>query len=742
MKSFRQLLRQPIKFLAGLILMTVAAAILCVCVGQALAAKNTADVLDRRFTTVAIPAVSSSVNEDWIVVSDVMLPKDTRQWLEETAQSNSKVVKTVARHGIISAHIPELTPLNFTQSSYVPETIHDGVLVSASKAVFYNHRPRPEGVPYSCAMLVVTLGEIGAPVAQTQSVYHEIRSLDDFPSMGAYLDWYNNVAKETIIMGYTVSLAGTVTEVVSLQEGYRDPTGMTARLTMTAPTLEELEALDLQPGESYLVYGMDYYDEDWALRGELADARNMHPIQIDAFDPDRMHYLTEAERQRLSNLYPDAVAKYDGRVYLSQDQYDRVNAISLSLRMPVTMVNYEILRDENGILQEIRVKPDITYTDRDGETVVMSPEGYMTRYQIPTIARLEGTVDDFLKSEEGVLWQQALERDEINNHAFAVIGVEMLDYLADFAREESRITQGRDFTAEELRGGARVCILNEAVAAASGLEVGDTVTLNLYNGDMGLPYQTFRGDPVRHHGVVTPAADFYFDTTPIEETAEYTVVGFWRSKDTWVDVRLNEYGFNPNTVFVPKTSVTTPLEYSDGILFTTVVLYNGRQEEFSNLVAQSDLKYRFAYYDQGYSVIAGNFHNYEALAQQVLAVGASVYAVILLLFLLLFPGTQRKTAEIMESLGEPRGKRFTHVILSAMGIAAPATALGGGVGMLLWQSVLDALQESAETAVALQLDSSTLLLLALTQFVFTMVLTAIVAAWVTAPRGMSKRRSK
>ena len=34
MKSFRQLLRQPIKLIAGLILMTVAAAIACVCVGQ------------------------------------------------------------------------------------------------------------------------------------------------------------------------------------------------------------------------------------------------------------------------------------------------------------------------------------------------------------------------------------------------------------------------------------------------------------------------------------------------------------------------------------------------------------------------------------------------------------------------------------------------------------------------------------------------------------------------------------
>lgn len=149
-----------------------------------------------------------------------------------------------------------------------------------------------------------------------------------------------------------------------------------------------------------------------------------------------------------------------------------------------------------------------------------------------------------------------------------------------------------------------------------------------------------------------------------------------------------------------------------------------------------------AFYDQGYSEIAANFRNYEALAQQILAVGASVYAVILLLFLLLFPGTQGKAVVIMESLGVTREERFAHVMLSSIGITAPATVLGGGVGMLLWQSVLDSLQESAETAVALQLDSNALLLLALAQFVFTMVLTAIIAAWVTAPGGMSKWRSK
>lgn len=742
MNTVKQMIRQPIKFTAGLILMTVAAAILCICVGQALAAKNTADTLDQRFTTVALPAgIHRLEGENY--TDSVLLAEGTRDWLEETAKAGSKVIKTVAEHGIISAYIPELTPLNYTQSSYIAENFSGG------NFLYHFYRPEPDGMPYSCAMLVVTLDAVSEPVADTRVFRKEWRSYEEFPSLEAYWEWQETVEAETVTAGYTVSLVGTVTEVVSLQEGYRDPSGMIARLSITVPTLEELEALELVPGRQYLVYGMDYFDEDWALRGYLADERHRYPRQIDAFDLSKLRYLTEEEKYyknkgttiytRVEAYYNEVVAFYDGSIELTQREVDQINAISMTLNVPVPSIDCRAIRDEAGNLLEVKIYTDVTYTDRNGETVTMPQEEYTDRYRIPTIARLEGSVEDFLQSEEGVLWQQALNRDAINNHAFAVIGVDKLEYLADFAREESRITQGRDFSAEELSSGAKVCILHEQVAAASGLEVGATITLNLYHGDLGLPYQEFRTEQV---GILTPAADFYFDTTPILETTEYTIVGTYRSRDVWVDVAENEYGFSPNTIFVPKSSVSTPLEYPDGILFTTVVLRNGKQEEFRLMAAEAGYKNTFIFYDQGYSTIASNFHNYEALAQQVLIVGASVYAVILLLFLLLFPGTQSKAVATMESLGVPIGKRFAHVMLSSIVFVAPATVLGGAIGMLLWQSVINALKASAETAVSLQLGMGTLLLIALAQFVFAMALTAIIATWVTAPKSLAERRSK
>ena len=758
MKSFRQVLRQPIKFIAGLILMTVAAAILCICVGQALAARNTAKELDDQFTTVAVPVQKNlrTIIIDGIlqdtensVASEANYDENALRWLEETAGANPDVVKTIAKHGILSAHIPELTPLNYTQSDYIPDNFGSGYFWLYDYTPYASRGYAPTGIPYSCAMLVVTLDEIGEPVPEIRTFHKEYKAYDDFSDLQGFFEWQKTADAETAIAGYTVSLAGAVTEVVSLQEGYRDPTGMIARLSMTVPTLEALEALELEAGGKYLVYGMDYYDEDWALRGYLADDRHLYPKQIDAFDFGKLRYLTQKERyyknedstvNDLVEAYNnEVVAFYDGSIELTQREVDQMNAISMTLSVPVQTLKYKAIRDESGQLLEIKVIPDITYRNRDGETVAVPMEEYTELYQIPTIARLEGCVDEFLQSEAGALWRDAIDRDEINNHAFPVIGVDKLEYLVDFAREESRITQGRDFTVEELNGGARVCIIHEQVAAASGLEVGDKITLNLYNGDAGLPYQEERLDK---YGDLTPFADFYFHTTPIAETAEYTIVGTYRSPDLWTDVGENEYGLSPNTVIVPKSSVGTGLEYSNGILFNTVVLQNGKQEDFADLAAETEYRGQFTYHDQGYSDIAGNFHNYDALARQVLTVGAAVYTVILLLFLLLFPGTQGKAVMTMESLGATRANRFVHVMQSAAIVVGPATVLGGGIGMLLWQSVLDALQASAETTVALQLETSTLLLIALAQFALAMVFTAIIAAWVTAPKSLAKRRAK
>ncbi len=731
MNTFRQLLRQPLKTVTGIILMTVAAAVLCVCVGQSFAAKSTAQSLNNRFTTIAIPAGLQRV-EEMAITPSVTLPEDLRLWLEDTAAAHPDILKGIMKQGILSAYIPELTPLNYTQGKYIA-----GEFTSGNFA-FHFFEPAPYGTPYSCAMFVITLEEVSAPMANTKTytVEKELRE-SDFSSYTDYQDYLQNLEKESVTIGYTIQFSGTITEVLSLQKGFRDPTGMIARLCVTVPTLDQIEKWNLVPGRQYLVYGTDYYDEDWALRGLLAHEDYQTPTQIDSFDMSRLKILTEEERNAF-NSFPAPYARY-GSLLLTRTQYEQVNAISMTLAMPVSVLQYEEVRDEEGNLLALREIPTIRYTDLNREEITVDSSDYIQRYTIPTITQVDGSAEDFLKTDEGALWSAALERDAINNSAFAVIGVEKLGYMADFARQDAQVVAGRDFTGEETAGGARVCVIHEALAAANGLQIGDTITANFYQMDPALPYQLNRN---QKRGLLNPSASFYFDTTPYTETAEYTIVGFYRTNELWCDVSENEYGFSPNTIFVPVASVQTPMEYSNSVLFTTPVIHNGQLDAFLELAGAAGYAERFVYHDQGYSRLAGNFHNYEALAEQVLVVGIAVYVVIALLFLLLYPRSQGKAVKVMESLGAPIGKRFCHVMLSTAAIMIPATVLGGWLGNLLWQSVVSALTESVGTTVSLQIGAGTLLLIAAAQFALATLLSAIVAACVAMPKGLSARRAK
>lgn len=634
MNTVKQMMRQPLKTCTGILLMTLAVAVLCVCVGQSFAAKATAETLNDRFTTIAIPAGLQKV-EDLVIKPSVTLPEDLHLWLEETAAEHPEVVKGIMTQGILSAYIPGFTPLNYTQGRYIADEFTSG------NFAFHFFEPEPYGTPYSCAMFVIALEEVSEPTANTKTYTVEKKlQASDFSGYAEYQEYLKNVKEESVTVGYTVQFSGTITEVVSLQEGFRDPTGMIARLSVTVPTLEQLESLNLVPGQQYLVYGTDYYDEDWALRGFLADENNENPALIDSFDLSKLKVLSEEELKNYSG-YPSSVMPYAryGSLLLTKTEYDRVNAVSMTVSMPVSLLQYEEIRDEDGNLLELREVTAVNYTDWNGEEITVAYEDYIRRYTIPTVTQINGSVEDFLKTDEGVLWSAAIERDAINNSAFAVIGVDRLGYMADFARQNAQIVEGRDFTGEEISGGARVCVIHEALAAANGLQLGDTVSLNFYQTDLALPYQSNKN---QKHGLLNPSASLYFDTTPFTETAEYTVVGFYRTNELWCDVSENEYGFSPNTVFVPKTSVETEMEYGNSVLFTTPVIQNGQLDAFRELVGKAGYSERFVYHDQGYSTVAGNFHNYEALAEQVLAAGTAVYTIILLLFLLLYPGSQGK----------------------------------------------------------------------------------------------------
>lgn len=453
--------------------------------------------------------------------------------------------------------------------------------------------------PTLVQLFEIELTDIGKPI-QTSHVYQTSDGAFAFAPVGTW-----------------VELTGTIKRVIGLQEGFPDPLGFTAKMTLKLPDEESFEALELSVGEHYLVYGMDYYDLDWNLRCQLAHSSG-DPM-LDVFEAEFMHYLTDdaidANKQTsamFGNQFYDVAYYSDGNIYytINNDQFEQYRCVRLSLEDKSVLVQYEWIKNADGSTTP-KLITERSYIDENGSTIIVSDEEYQERYSVPTIVHLDGSVEEFLAADEGASWRSVLDKIQVNNHAFPIIGVDKLGYVAEFAKENARIVDGRDFTSDELISGAKVCIMSENVAAANGINVGDIINPQFYNYDYSSPYQTFLESGV---GTVNPSAYFYTATTPFNGVPEeYVVIGLYRQNNAWGSVDDNSFSFTPNTIFVPKNSVKSTMDCGEQAFFRTLVLENGSIDEWSQLVARAGYDGLFAYYDQGYSVIAESFYNYQLL---------------------------------------------------------------------------------------------------------------------------------
>lgn len=594
---------------------------------------------------------------------------------------------------------------------------------------------------YAYTMLEIVLEEIGEPEILVQK-----GTLEDGTEV-------------SIPYEATVELVGNVESVVALQEGYEDPTGRTVRLSLVMPDKDSIDTLNLTIGERYLVYGTDYLDGEWALEGMISEKLNYqlkHPVEIRELNEDNFDYYSEEELNLHISQTPGGsvpIARYwykndnedeqwyDTRgifVILFEEEMKWHNSVLMTLKDETLFGSLQQIEysDGNGTYPVMNL--DRYITDENGNQEQITQEEYSALYSVPTIAHLTGSVEEFLASEEGALWAEKLEQTQVNYQAFAVIGVEKMGYIADFARETARIVEGRDFTAEELESGAKVCIISESLAAANGLSIGDTISPRFYNYDYNDPYQGFLADG---KGVVNPSAySFTANTEWAGDAEEYVIVGLYRQDNAWCDVSANLYSFTPNTIFAPKTSISSDMDYGTQGLFQTLVLHNGAIEEFRAIVDQAGYPDLFVFYDQEYTTISDSLQNYREVAQRAMLVGVAVYAVILTLFLLFYPGSQGKALATMTALGTQRKYKFAHVFMSGTGILIPGTVIGSALGMLLWQEMIDMIAGTVDTAVTLEMDVGIFLQIALSQLLLALVLTALIAIPMARTKGLSKRK--
>ncbi|HIT33440.1 MAG TPA: hypothetical protein IAC31_02265, partial [Candidatus Faecousia intestinigallinarum] len=145
--------------------------------------------------------------------------------------------------------------------------------------------------------------------------------------------------------------------------------------------------------------------------------------------------------------------------------------------------------------------------------------------------------------------------------------------------------------------------------------------------------------------------------------------------------------------------------------------------------------------DQGYTEILNGLNSYEGVSSNALYIGVAAYAVVMVLFLVLFPFQQRRTLATMASLGANPHKQVQHILISALGILIPGSILGGLAGALVWEQVAARLMASVNVNIPLEANMlRTAPVLTLSHLILMSLLTLLTAIPLTANKNLMRRK--
>ncbi len=307
MKTIRQLFRQPTRLIAGVLMVSTAVAVLCVCLGQAIAADQTRSAMERHFTTIALQTLKHRYAQRLVDTIDGTIqysafleevPEEITEFLHTLTGKHPELVQTVANPGLASAYIPELTPDNLCAHQYHYPYIGSDEARDA--------HAQEASSPYAGAMLEITAESV-------EVTFHSV--IDGVKEDGTQVRMESSVS---------VTVTGTVESVLALEKSWEDPTGRRAVLTLTLPSMAHLEAMELEVGGRYLVSGTNYEDGNWKLKGEIARELKDQGIVADwrQIDTDRIRPATEQEQQRYGTAIPvAAVYEHSGKKVTFSEQF-------------------------------------------------------------------------------------------------------------------------------------------------------------------------------------------------------------------------------------------------------------------------------------------------------------------------------------------------------------------------------------------------------------------------------------
>ena len=641
MNPLHQLTRRPVKAAFGVLLLALAGAILCLSGGQYWAAAQTRAAVEENYTTVAVVTggMQQLVASGGTVRVDIGATYEANAFLQKPAQRNWSIVRGQATMGLVSGYSPQLSSLSnfYASTADISDTRVDD---------FPN-------VPYDFAVLEVEITQVG-------------------PETASYAD---ESTKENT--SYDWAVDGKVLSVQAMHPDWDDPTGRNIHFFLQIRGASDAAGKAIQPGQRCLLFTHSYRDLDFEQRMRIAqnlmsDSRNGEEIDPRSLDIEG-NLIRYADRQKIieaidgngnplsddTPLYRDPVTGQEEA--LVADWFHTISCNVTDMSQPWMEYNW------NEKTQEYEVRRVIHFdTDYDLASFTLLPDGV--------------TAEELIASSP--TWQKAVEAIRVSDHSVPVLAVNHLEAVADFASGRAQITQGRGISQEEYRDGAAVCLISESLSRESGLNVGDTLPLSLYEFDRDLPYSYLTE--------CNPRSFLYLPDRGFQQETEYTVIGLYRQSSEWVTTPTS---FTPNSVFVPEKSVTCQTVSGGYGVWETMILKNGTAGQMEARLKENGLGGVVTYYDQGYSEIVESLDGFSRVSRTVLWVGLALWVVVLAAYCVLFPLQEGKTALRMWTLGTVKRDITGSIWLSSAAVAVIGTVIALAVSIPGMSWAIGKLQE-------------------------------------------------
>jgi hypothetical protein len=289
-------------------------------------------------------------------------------------------------------------------------------------------------------------------------------------------------------------------------------------------------------------------------------------------------------------------------------------------------------------------------------------------------------------------------------------------------------------TDEEMASGAKVCLISEVVANKNGISVGDKISLSFYEKDMLYPLEnmidTMPANPMAAH---------FGNQGELLGAQEFEVIGIYSKANEWALPEIDPYGFTPNTVFVPQASISVGVEQSHLGMFRNFVVSNEHLATLAEALADAGYDEDVLFDDNGYAEIKENLTAYEGTADRILPLALIAWAVVAVLFIMLYPCREGAVLVSMDSLGCPRGDRISHLIKWTLCVTVPGSIVGAIMGVALWDTVIGTLASFGGAEISIEINYAYFAAIAVAQLAIVTLAVAVVAVPLTRSRGLDRR---